>query len=448
MFGGAVPLRPGACGQGRCAIGTNTVTPQGHYLRRHADVDTTTGASVGRRIAVPIAASFDGGSLVSLDETPRAVRTSADTVVVVDSDPLLVPGDLDDAGLFALALALGEDGEERYWQLVTELHRRGTAAVFELASSALNSGDPVGRAVAADVLGQLGFEEGYPYRDRSVPILVERVLDDEVSVIGCAIAALGHLGDAMGLPAVVGAASHAEGVVRFEVAVALPSLLGVGPVDPSTPGVAALISLMCDDDPDVRDWATFGLGTQVATDSAEVRDALADRLADADEDVRREALVGLARRRDRRAVNTAMHVLADDDADGYALSGAIEAAALARSAALLPALRRRDGQPAVDAAVLSSALRRCDPHERQAECDVLTELVRHIERVAPRARVVISSEVLPVGDGGVQIACNAGRRELAYQLDGLLGRAGSVAAAIDILVADGALQADLEEPGG
>ena len=143
----------------------------------------------------------------------------------------------------------------------------------------LNSGDPVGRAVAADVLGQLGFEEGYPYRDRSVPILVERVLDDEVSVIGCAIAALGHLGDAMGLPAVVGAASHAEGVVRFEVAVALPSLLGVGPVDPSTPGVAALISLMCDDDPDVRDWATFGLGTQVATDSAEVRDALADRLA-------------------------------------------------------------------------------------------------------------------------------------------------------------------------
>ena len=79
---------------------------------------------------------------------------------------------------------------------------------------------------------------------------------------------------------------------------------------------------------------------------------------------------------------------------------------------------------------------------------MLTELVRHIERVAPRARVVISSEVLPVGDGGVQIACNAGRRELAYQLDGLLGRAGSVAAAIDILVADGALQADLEEPGG
>ena len=87
---------------------------------------------------------------------------------------------------------------------------------------------------------------------------------------------------------------------------------------------------MCDDDPDVRDWATFGLGTQVATDSAEVRDALADRLADADEDVRREALVGLARRRDRRAVNTAMHVLADDDADGFALSGAIEAAALTR----------------------------------------------------------------------------------------------------------------------
>ena len=69
---------------------------------------------------------------------------------------------------------------------------------------------------------------------------------------------------------------------------------------------AALIALSHDDDPDVREWATFGLSLQItyAEGSADpaVRDALLARLTDEDEATREEALLALAELRDERVI--------------------------------------------------------------------------------------------------------------------------------------------------
>lgn len=59
---------------------------------------------------------------------------------------------------------------------------------------------------------------------------------------------------------------------------------------------------MRDVDEHVRDWATFGLGVQGNLDSEQIREGLADRLTDTHRDVRGEALCGLAKRRDKRAL--------------------------------------------------------------------------------------------------------------------------------------------------
>jgi HEAT repeat protein len=66
---------------------------------------------------------------------------------------------------------------------------------------------------------------------------------------------------------------------------------------------------MQDSDADVRDWATFGLGVQGICDSEEIRDALVRRLTDEKTDVREEAMVGLAQRRDERVIPKILEAL-------------------------------------------------------------------------------------------------------------------------------------------
>jgi HEAT repeat protein len=63
----------------------------------------------------------------------------------------------------------------------------------------------------------------------------------------------------------------------------------------------------------VRDWATFALGTQCDADGPEIRKALADRLRDTDDEVRGEAMVGLARRGDTTVIDCVAEALESPD---------------------------------------------------------------------------------------------------------------------------------------
>jgi len=66
--------------------------------------------------------------------------------------------------------------------------------------------------------------------------------------------------------------------------------------------IAGLIRLSADSSVEVRDWATFGLGSLTDVDTPEVRDAFVARLVDDDAIVRGEAFVGLAKRQDARVI--------------------------------------------------------------------------------------------------------------------------------------------------
>jgi HEAT repeat protein len=102
---------------------------------------------------------------------------------------------------------------------------------------------------------------------------------------------------------VLGLRDHPDAAVREAVAFALGGRSG-------DDVLAALIALSADDAVDVRDWATFALGTLAEDDGEPLRDALAARLEDPDEDTRLEAVHGLALRGDPRATAPARDLLA------------------------------------------------------------------------------------------------------------------------------------------
>ena len=210
-----------------------------------------------------------------------------------DSDWLREPGDpkSDPRPVEELiSSALSEPDEEHtYWDAVVALHWRGTREVFDRTSQLCQSLCPMERRLGADILGQLGCP------DRSFPKECPQILlgmlerEEDHRVLDAILVALSH----HRAPEAIGPASrfrhHADPEVRLGVVFAL-----MGYENQEAHGV--LIELTRDADAQVRDWATFALGTQCETDTPAIRDALADRLADTDDETRCEALVGLARR--------------------------------------------------------------------------------------------------------------------------------------------------------
>jgi HEAT repeat protein len=213
--------------------------------------------------------------------------------------------------LLADSLA-GDREDDAAWKAVTKLHRLGTQEVLDEAIHLTRLSDPYRRAIGADILGQLGVQPGVA----SVSFVSERLkallalLRDESDplVLDAVIIALGHLREPEGIRAILPYCEHPDDNVRYAVAWALPGGSG------NDSGViSTLLKLMRDADSDVRDWATFGLGTQTDVDSPLIRDSLFERLQDSDYDTRAEAAVGLAKRKDLRVLPAVLKELASEE---------------------------------------------------------------------------------------------------------------------------------------
>lgn len=218
-----------------------------------------------------------------------------------------------------LALARSEPvlQSHEYWDHVRVLHVRSGRDVFEAGTELCSSQDTISRAVGADILAQLGVRDGggeFPFADEAEGRLVALLTDIDRMVISSALFALGHLG--RGEPShLARLATHASEDVRHALAYALG-----GRTDAIS--VATLIQLSGDEDADTRNWATFALGSLIDQDSPAIREALLARFTDADEEVRGEAILGLAKRGDERVAQPLLRELSRHDVGTLAIEAA------------------------------------------------------------------------------------------------------------------------------
>jgi HEAT repeat protein len=210
--------------------------------------------------------------------------------------------------LFAKTL-MGDYEDETRWQAVRELRRIATREVFDKAAVWCRSEEPLARARGLDVLAQIAKTVDHPnnsFPDESFSV-VSSVLrnEQEIRPLDSAIAALGHLDNPLGIPLIIQHKLHPDANIRFAVACALESF----PNDHRS--AQCLLLLMREDgDEDVRDWATFSLGVQGDLDSDQIRDALLERLADSNQDVRDEAMASLGKRQEPRVLPSLVSALA------------------------------------------------------------------------------------------------------------------------------------------
>lgn len=211
-------------------------------------------------------------------------------------------------GLLALALASDPDREdEGYWKPIAILQRR-LPRIFSQAEALSRSADLRCRDAAATILGQgrVGEKCAEP---ECVRILLQMLrVEQDPQVLSSIASALGHHRDASVVEPLTRLSAHSDPRIRMA---AVSSLCG----HDDCRAIKALVDGTSDPDRDVRNWATFGLGSQIDTDTPVIRETLLARTEDEDAEIRGEAIVGLARRGDVRVVAALLKELESDDVD-------------------------------------------------------------------------------------------------------------------------------------
>lgn len=207
-----------------------------------------------------------------------------------------------------------------YWDNVRELRSRPSLSVFNKAVELINSSSDKEIVIGIDILAQLGFNPRFKQKE-AIDIYF-KLLKGKPSpkVLISILYAISHnnefLDDSHVLQ-LINYKNHRYCNVRLGLVQALSGIENISAIN-------ALVELSNDNDPDIRDWATFSLGTQIDNRSEIATKTLWDRMEDECENVRYEAIAGLAKRQDKRIKNILIHELETIDDTGSIILESIE----------------------------------------------------------------------------------------------------------------------------
>jgi len=275
---------------------------------------------------------------------------------------------------------------------------------------------------SSDVIGavkDLGDRvNGHPEHVATVVPQLIALLDDqrEPLVIAAIVDALNKASDEVASLEALRFVDHSDDSVRLAVAHALPA--GVESPLGTSLAAAGLMQLTRDPVDEIRDWSTFGLGSQLNVDTTEVREALWARIDDASQMIRDEAAVGLAQRRDRRAVQLVADRLTDEDAGPLVF----EAAEYLADPRLHDALRRWSAARPDDEAI-RRAMHACDGDFQRTRTTRQAELLEAIGRLLTD-RVELTALAMFCDLQGTDVVMQVDESGRVWNVDSLLARAG------------------------
>jgi cyclophilin family peptidyl-prolyl cis-trans isomerase/HEAT repeat protein len=380
------------------------------------------------RIGDPRAAAAIARALV--DSLPKTISRmtvrgddpgSADDTWAEQRLALFALARLRDAGAARLALLDAARPRFDWWAATWVAMRLASPELRPVLVEAVESSDPLSRALGARGLGALG-------ESSAVPLLLPLVRDSDEGVVVHALRALGAIGDPRGTPAAAAALQSESDVVRREALLALAALPGdpalrprlVALVGDRSPWVraAALSALARADrgelalvlsglDPDPVWWVRAALATALAGGDDEMSVGLLHAmLRDEDPRVLPAVLDGLRRTRGKDSLDTLVRHLEHADlgvrvgaADAIAALGAVSA-----SPALAAAWRRglADGPGELEARL--AAVRALAAQADDAARSGLAEAAREDPSRAVRAQAVSALARLggPAGEAGAE----------------------------------------------
>ncbi|WP_061941013.1 HEAT repeat domain-containing protein [Collimonas pratensis] len=211
-----------------------------------------------------------------------------------------------------VGIALQDWNSDNSWQAIAELQMRGSPEFLAVTRRFAKCRNWRKRALGMYIVSQLRRRQnGSPTGNAEYALaetqlmLLTGLRDSRVEVVCAAISGFGHRPHLSALPNLIAFATHPDQRIRLRIAIALGSY-------PEVESIDTLLRLAIDISDEVRNWATFGIGSMQEADNSKIRDLLWLNLQESEDDVRGEALMGLAFRKDKRIIPVLLELLDDD----------------------------------------------------------------------------------------------------------------------------------------
>jgi HEAT repeat protein len=194
-----------------------------------------------------------------------------------------------------LTRLLNNKSDKTRWDNISAIRKRPSEGLFSKCVKLTKSKDPKARSIGIDILAQMGWPPR-PFLKQTLKLYFDLLnIENDPEVLMSLLFAIGHNNDNLNkrqiekLCTFSGSDNNSikEGLVF--------SLSFINDLK----AIEVLIKLSTDKLSYIRDWATFNIG-QVERNNKSIREALWSRVNDNHQDTKLEAIVGLAKRKDKR----------------------------------------------------------------------------------------------------------------------------------------------------
>lgn len=191
---------------------------------------------------------------------------------------------------------LNKKSSKTYWDDIHILRKRATKEIFNQSIKLTKSKKAKKREIGIDILAQLSNKPRTFYKE-SVKLFFKLLKNEKnTKVLTSLLYAIGHNNDKLKKSQINIICLFINSNKKSIQEALVFSLLGIE----NKKAIKTLIILSKSNTNDVRNWATFGIGTQTERDTKYIREALWNRINDRHEETKFEAIVGLAKRKDIR----------------------------------------------------------------------------------------------------------------------------------------------------
>lgn len=186
--------------------------------------------------------------------------------------------------------------DKSYWQSIHELRKRASDELYIKCVDLTKSKVPKTKTIGIEILAQFGLPSK-PYLKQTIDLYFELLESEkDPEVLMSLLYSIGHNNDKLKkeqIKILCSFYNNDNSLVREGLVF---SLLGIENPLP----ISTLIKLSSDKLSHIRNWATFGLGTQIKKNNKNIREALWNRVKDKHQETKLEAILGLAKRSDSR----------------------------------------------------------------------------------------------------------------------------------------------------